>query len=111
MPLELIIKNTKIKEYRIHETSISNNSELSVLCQQDGKEESEIIQAPLDNIQVKYSSGIKEPKMRLETSSVGFKGWQRIFLFGQIVFEPLNIAYIEVPKGYKGILGKYADSG
>ncbi len=112
MAVELIAKNTKVIEYKIQETSISNTDKLSILCQQNGKEESAIIQIPFNNVRVKYSSYVKEPRMRLEISDMTLKGWKKILLLPPrlLEIEPLVVAYIEVQNDYKGILGKYVDS-
>lgn len=110
MEFDAKIIDKKSVECIINEFHIEGH-ELSILCQEAEKEESQIIQVPLENVSVKYSDVTEKPRMRLETFSAVPKSWLCRYTFGIVSkAEPIHFAYIEVPQNYKGILGNHAES-
>lgn len=104
----LNVKEKRTVEYKIREINLSNDK-LTILCQRDNNDYNEIVQVPIRDAFVNYSSFIKEPVMKLKEFVV--VGRQRIYLLG-VEFEPypfaypFTIAYLDVPNNYKKILNK-----
>ncbi len=101
----MVILNVKEKrtiEYKVREINLSNNK-LTILCQRNDRNYDQIVQFPIQNTCINYSSFIKDPVMKVKEFVI--VRWYRIFLFG-IEFEPypFPIAYLDLPDNYKKIL-------
>ena len=112
------LTNTRKTEYILRESSLTTEKSLfnsleflTMLCQKKDEGQSRLIKVLSGNVFVKYSQDIKEPTLRLEVSDIVPDGFSSHLYYLLIADknQPLKVAYISVPEGYKGILGKYAE--
>ena len=102
--IKVKVIDKKTMNYKIRDLGISDDK-FAILCQRDDKDYNEIVQVPIKNVSINYSSFIKEPVMKLEVSKLALDGWHRIFYLGlKIEFEPIIRTCLDVPHSYKKIL-------